>query len=73
MHHKTACQKSSQMVFFSWAVVSFCVELFGVVTLQYQMSEEISIACLIIIKKSCATALTGHRAAILFNLQFDIV
>jgi hypothetical protein len=48
--------------------VSFCIELFCVVTLQYQILVRIAIAYFIIEKKeSCATALAGHRAAILFN------
>ena len=50
-HNKTACQKSGQMVFFSQAVVSFCIELFCVVTLQYQMLVRIAIAYFIIEKK----------------------
>ena len=49
-------------------MVSFCIELFCVVTLQYQILVRIAIAYFIIEKKeSCATALAGHRAAILFN------
>jgi len=41
-----------------------------VVTLQYQILVRIAIAYFIIEKKeSCATALAGHRAAILFNLN----
>ena len=48
--------------------MSFCIELFCVVTLQYQILVRIAIAYFIIEKKeSCATALAGHRAAILFN------
>ena len=50
--------------------MSFCIELFCVVTLQYQILVRIAIAYFIIEKKeSCATALAGHRAAILFNLN----
>ena len=51
-HNKTACQKSVQMVVFSWAVVSFCIELFCVVTLQYQILVRIAIAYFIIEKKN---------------------
>ena len=48
--------------------MSFFIELFCVVTLQYQILVRIAIAYFIIEKKeSCATALAGHRAAILFN------
>jgi len=44
-----------------------------VVTLQYQILVRIAIAYFIIEKKeSCATALAGHRAAILFNLKLFI-
>ena len=53
-HNKTACQKSGQMVFFSQAVVSFCIELFCVVTLQYQILVRIAIAYFIIEKKKAA-------------------
>ena len=50
--------------------MSFFIELFCVVTLQYQILVRIAIAYFIIEKKeSCATALAGHRAAILFNLN----
>ena len=51
--------------------MSFFIELFCVVTLQYQILVRIAIAYFIIEKKKgCATALAGHRAAILFNLNF---
>ena len=40
------------MVVFSWAVVSFCIELFCVVTLQYQILVRIAIAYFIIEKKN---------------------
>ena len=53
-HNKTACQKSGQMVFFSQAVVSFCIELFCVVTLQYQILVRIATAYFIIEKKKTA-------------------
>jgi uncharacterized membrane protein YsdA (DUF1294 family) len=39
------------MVVFSWAVVSFCIELFCVVTLQYQILVRIAITYFIIEKK----------------------
>ena len=53
--------------------MSFCIELFCVVTLQYQILVRIAIAYFIIEKKeSCATALAGHRAAILFNLNLVV-
>lgn len=42
------------MVFFSWAVVSFFIELFCVVTLQYQILVRIAIAYFIIEKKKAA-------------------
>ena len=42
------------MVVFSWAVVSFCIELFCVVTLQYQILVRIAIAYFIIEKKKAA-------------------
>lgn len=57
-HNKTACQKSGQMVFFSQAVVSFCIELFCVVTLQYQILVRIAIAYFII-EKIITTRPTG--------------
>jgi len=43
----------------------------GMVTLRYQMSERISIAFFNYCRenKNCATALVGHRAAILFNYR----
>ena len=43
------------MVVFSWAVVSFCIELFCVVTLQYQILVRIAIAYFIIEKKEAAS------------------
>ena len=47
------------------------MELFCVVTLQYQMSVRISIAFIQNINKNCAIALAGHRAAILFNRKLN--
>jgi hypothetical protein len=49
------------MVVFSWAVVSFCIELFCVVTLQYQILVRIAIAYFIIEKKNAVNTVFHLR------------
>ena len=70
------------MVVFSWAVVSFCIELFCVVTLQYQILVRIAITYFIIEKKKAVNTKKKQFVKICFyelfvflvssaNLNFD--
>lgn len=58
------------MVVFSWAVVSFCIELFCVVTLQYQILVRIAIAYFIIEKKNAVNTKKKQFVKICFYELF---
>ena len=58
------------MVVFSWTVVSFCIELFCVVTLQYQILVRIAIAYFIIEKKNAVNTKKKQFVKICFYELF---